>query len=126
MDESAKSQESNKGPSRDMTDAEKMAAVLQEAGKKLIQQERRIAKCENAFADLSRVLQEKTYIITNLKTGEKHVTDLDEVFSGMVQHFVKNTTLEGYLETFKVEKVKPETAAILYGQKNRLSKQRPR
>jgi len=110
------------GASREMTEAEKVAQVLEETGKKLVKQEALLKKYESAFADLSKVLQERTYLIVNKETGEKHIGDLDEVFSTMIQHFKTHNTLDDYFKLIKIEKLKPETAAVLYGQELGLSK----
>lgn len=113
MDGSEKSQETTN------KDREFLLGIAE----RLAKAEDAVAKYELAYQQLMSVLLEKTYIVTNKITGEKEVTDLDTIFSVMIQHFKHHTTLDKLFDDLKVEKLKPETAAVLYGN---LSKQQQR
>lgn len=121
MDESV-NKTMNKDEDEDKTPCDRDRDYLLEVANKLVNQENLIAKYEKAFNELSAVLQEKTYLITNKATGEKHIGDLDEIFSIMIHYFKSYPTLEGFFDVIRIEKLKPETAAILYGQQKNIPK----
>lgn len=109
--------------SPEKTEAEATAEILRQAADRLIKQERTLAQVEQGLLNLNKVLLPKRYLVTNKITGEKEVSNLDEIFSEMIRHLDMSGTLEGWLTKYNVLKLKEETADILYGkQQTNLSK----